>query len=312
MRGLMRRLRRLFTPSPRVEPAPPPWSRQRLLLVLGVLVVVAGVGLFGFGLAVYYAVSSHRHHSATGSSAPTGSTSTVTAAGARSPVAAPGTGSATVSNSASPAGRATGDVAAEDRLAGAAMPKATLIDAEPGAPISPKDPGQLRLPTGPKRDGLGVSTGFPHTPAGAVAAVASIDSAAFDTGTMAGVRAVIRAWAVPGGPTSSNWSGVTNMAEFFDAAGLSGGGSQSLSMVMTPVMGLIKGTVGTDFVVPCVDFELDATLNQTQRVAVADCERMVWTGGRWMIGAGAEPADPPSVWPDTDLALKVGYQDLGR
>lgn len=192
------------------------------------------------------------------------------------------------------------------------MPQATLTDAQPGAPISAKDPGELALPRSTKRDAVGVSVGFPHTPAGALAAMASIDSTAFNTGSMNGVRSVIRVWAVPGGPTTSNWSGVKGMAEFFDAAGLSGAGSQTLSMVMTPVMGLIKGTVGTDFVVPCINFELDATLNQTQRVAVADCERMVWTGGKWMIGAGAEPADPPSVWPDTDLAIKVGYQDLSR
>ena len=31
-----------------------------------------------------------------------------------------------------------------------------------------------------------------------------------------------------------------------------------------------------------------------------------------MIGAGAEPATPPSVWPDTDLAIAVGYRDLRK
>jgi hypothetical protein len=31
-----------------------------------------------------------------------------------------------------------------------------------------------------------------------------------------------------------------------------------------------------------------------------------------MIGAGAEPADPPSVWPGSDLALQVGYRELRR
>ena len=40
--------------------------------------------------------------------------------------------------------------------------------------------------------------------------------------------------------------------------------------------------------------------------------RMVWAGERWMIGPGAEPADPPSVWPSTDLARQVGYRDLRR
>jgi hypothetical protein len=100
------------------------------------------------------------------------------------------------------------------------------------------------------------------------------------------------------------------MAGFLDAAGLSGAGSPQLSLVVTPLMGLIKGSVGADFVIPCIDFEVDATLTQTQRVAVADCQRMIWHGHRWVIGPGAEPVEAPSVWPDTDTAVEVGYQDL--
>lgn len=92
--------------------------------------------------------------------------------------------------------------------------------------------------------------------------------------------------------------------------GTSGGGA--LAVVATPAMGLIKGTVGGDAVVACVDFEVDVTVNSTARGALADCQRMVWTGERWMIGPGTEPADPPSVWPSTDLARQVGYRDLRR
>jgi hypothetical protein len=100
------------------------------------------------------------------------------------------------------------------------------------------------------------------------------------------------------------------MASFLTAAGLSGGGSAQLALVVTPLMGLIKGTIGADFVVPCIDFQFDATLQATQHVASADCQRMVWQTDRWVIGPGAEPADPPSVWADTDTAIQVGYQDL--
>jgi hypothetical protein len=56
--------------------------------------------------------------------------------------------------------------------------------------------------------------------------------------------------------------------------------------------------------------QFDVTLASTQHVAEADCERMVWQGERWLIGPGAEPADPPSVWADTDTAIAVGYKDL--
>jgi hypothetical protein len=92
---------------------------------------------------------------------------------------------------------------------------------------------------------------------------------------------------------------------------LSGGRVPSpAQLVVTPVMGLIKGSVGPDYVIPCIDFEFDLTVVSTGRVAAADCERMVWTDGRWMIGAGPEPAQPPSVWPDTDAAIDAGYRDL--
>ena len=101
------------------------------------------------------------------------------------------------------------------------------------------------------------------------------------------------------------------MAGLLDAAGTSGGGG-GLAVVATPAMGLIKGTVVDDAVVVCVDFEVDVTVTSTARGALADCQRMVWTGKRWMIGPGAEPADPPSVWPSTDLARQVGYRDLRR
>ena len=47
-----------------------------------------------------------------------------------------------------------------------------------------------------------------------------------------------------------------------------------------------------------------------------DCQRMVWqpassrSGGRWLIGAGTEPAEAPAVWPGTDLSFAVGYSYL--
>jgi hypothetical protein len=75
-------------------------------------------------------------------------------------------------------------------------------------------------------------------------------------------------------------------------------------------MGLVKATDGADWVVVCVDFEVDATLAQTARVAVADCQQMAWVGNRWVIGPGAEPAPAPSIWPGTDAAIDAGYKEL--
>ena len=70
--------------------------------------------------------------------------------------------------------------------------------------------------------------------------------------------------------------------------------------------------VGLDFVIPCVDFMATITpVNSTvTRVAVADCQRMVWRGDRWWIGAGREPASPPSIWPGSRASYEAGYQWL--
>lgn len=264
------------------------WSRRKMLALLiaagatGVLLVV------GIKLAVVYAVHPARH---TAEQDTTSSVST--------------TGGGTSTS------RQTGS-ALDPRDALADKPMATVNeDASHPGPVSTSDPGTpIILPAATSIGPAQVPTGFPRTPQGAMAQLAAIDQTALQSGTLAGAREVIRTWALPGGPTANSWSGVRAMAEFFNAAGLSGGGNSRLAIVATPLMGLIKGSVGADFVLPCVDFEIDVTLQQTSRGAAADCQRMVWTGARWMIGPGSEPAPPPSVWPGTDTALAVGYRDL--
>ena len=261
-------------------PTAPVWGRGRLLAVLGGAVAAVLLLVAGLALAVYYAV-----HPADRSGG----------AGATPAVPAPpGPG---------------GVRARQDALAAAPMPSLGLAAALP-APVTTRSPGILVLPTAAGAGPAGVPTGFPRTPEGALAQLAALDRVALQSGTLDGVRAVIAGWAAPGGPTPQSWSGVAAMAAFLSAAGLSGGGSPQLAVVATPLMGLIKGQVGDDFVVPCVDFEVDATLQQTQRVAVAHCQRMVWRDRRWVIGPGAEPARAPAAWPDTEAALRVGYRDL--
>lgn len=197
----------------------------------------------------------------------------------------------------------------EDALAAAPMPSADPAAAQPG-PLSTREAGSLELPraggTGPAE----VPTGFPRTPEGALAQLAAIDMAAMQTGSVDDARRVISSWAAPGGPTSESWSGVKGMAELLSSAGLPGGGSPQLAIVVRPLMGLVKGTVGPGFAVVCADFEFTVTVAQTSRIAVADCQRMAWAGERWLIGPGAEPAPAPSVWPGTDAAIAAGYREL--
>lgn len=197
----------------------------------------------------------------------------------------------------------------QDALAAMPMPTADPDDALPG-PVSRQAAGVIELPRATADGPADVHTGFPRTPEGALAQLAAIDVTAMQTGSMDGVRRVIAEWAAPGGPTPETWSGVDGMASLLSAAGLSGAGSPQLAIVVRPVMGLIKGTVGPQFAVVCVNLEFTVTVEQTSRIAIADCQRMAWVGDRWVIGAGPEPAQAPSIWPGTDAAIAAGWRDL--
>ena len=279
------------------------WGREKLLAVLvGGVVVVALLGA-GLVLAVIDALPPSQDSSARSSAG-----SAAAPAGRLQPgvaTAGPGPGSGGIAVGGSTASDSL------DELADRPMPSVPESASHPMR-VSLADPGEpIVLPTADSSGPAGVATGFPQTPQGALAQLAAVDSAALGSASLLGARAVIAGWAMPGGPTPASWSGVRAIAGLLDAAGTSGG-SGGLAVVAIPAMGLIKGTVGTGAVVACVDFEVDVTLNSTARGALADCQRMVWAGERWMIGPGAEPADPPSVWPSTDLARQVGYRDLRR
>ncbi len=204
-----------------------------------------------------------------------------------------------------------------DRLAASPMPSADAALALP-AVLSTRDPGVIVLPAASGTGPVGISTGFPHTPQGALAQLVAVDVDVLNTTTLDHAREVIGSWAAPGGPTAQSWSAVKALALFHSAAGLSGGSAPGLAMRATPMMGLIKATDGPDWAVVCVDFELDATMARTARIAVADCQRMTWQadpvpgadGGRWVIAVGAEPAAAPSIWPGTDAAVDAGYRNL--
>ena len=277
----------VLSPLPAAD-RPVPWSRGTLLALLAAATVLALLVVAGLSLAIYYTLQ------------PQPGTA------ARSVNPEPSSPISTAAGTDPDPGRS-----AQDAIAARPMPTLALSDAQPGT-VSDRDPGTITLPPSTVTGPDGVATGFPRTPAGALAQLAAIDETALQSATLDGVRAVITDWALPGGPTPSTWSAVKAMADFLNAAGLSGGGSPQLALVVTPLMGLIKGTVGVDFVVPCIDFQVDATLTATAQVADADCQRMTWHIDRWMIGPGPEPAIPPSAWPDTDTAISVGYQDLRR
>lgn len=204
---------------------------------------------------------------------------------------------------------------AEDQLANKELPGAPLEAAQPGS-LSSGETGTLQIPAPTQVGEVGVATGFPHTPEGALAQLAAIDTTALSSASVQVAQDVISQWAAPEGPTSETWSGVQGLAGLLESAGLSSDAQNAITIGVEPQMGFIKGTVGDDFVVPCIDFIITATLTTTaapgqpQQVAVADCQRMVWQEDRWVIGPGEEPAPAPSLWPGSQASFDAGYQWL--
>jgi hypothetical protein len=276
----------MTTGDPRPRPAPVgSWGRAKVLALLAAGALMGLLLLIGLGLALHHGLD---------------------------PSPAPGKPASSVPPRGAAGGpRPSGGLARarRDDLAAAPMPPGSATDAQPSV-LSTRDPGSIVLPHATTAGPVGVPAGFAHTPAGALAQLAAIDKAALDSASLAGARAVIDHWAAAGGPTAATWSGVRAMADFLTAAGLSAGKAPDLALSATPLMGLVKASDGGDWVVACVDFEVDATLIRTARVAVADCQRMAWAGNRWVIGPGAEPAPAPSIWPGTDASIDAGYKEL--
>ena len=317
--------------------APTVWSRNKLLGMLTGVAAMVVLLVVGVVLAVVHALRPGGNPAGSLAGEPHGAVGTGTVQSVSGAGGDPQPGL-----SDSPADT----TAQRDQLARRPLPVVPESASHPSA-VSLADPGApWLLPAATSTGPAGVSTGFAQTPQGAMAQLAAIDTAALSSASLAGARAVITGWAAPGGPTTSSWSVIRAIAALLSETDLSGGTHQ-LAVLPTPLMGLIKGSLRANtagptgssgsggsgqpvFVVPCVDFELDVTVTSTARGAAADCQRMVWTtnsrdtadtggtggaggaGGRWLIGPGPEPAAGPSVWPDTDLAITVGYRDLRR
>jgi len=202
------------------------------------------------------------------------------------------------------------DGSARDRLANQPLVAADVAQAQPGT-LSTGRTGTLMIPAPTTVGAANVPSGFPHTPQGALAQLIAIDQSGIGPASVQTAQLVIDAWAAPGGPTAQTWSGVEAVVTLLSAAGLPADGSGGLQITVAPAMGFIKGSVGSDFVVPCIDFVITASMgSQPQRIAAADCQRMVWDGERWMIGPGEEPAEAPSLWPGTQDSYDAGYQWL--
>lgn len=179
--------------------------------------------------------------------------------------------------------------------------------AQPGA-LSRGSTGVIHIPQPRSLGEAQVPTGFPSSTEGALAQLIAIDRRAIESGSVVTAQDVIVAWAAPGGPTPDSWSSVAAVQSLLESAGLPGNGSTELAIRLEPAMGLVQDEKPT----VCVDFILSVTVRggAPARIAVADCQRMTWTGDRWVIASGDEAAATPSLWPGSQASYDAGYQWL--
>ena len=156
---------------------------------------------------------------------------------------------------------------------------------------------------------VGVPTGFPHTPEGAVAQLGAIEVRVVQAMSVPVAHQVHDTWALPGGATASGWAMTRNVQVFLTALGdQSDAVGDSVLVAATPAAGLVKGTDGPDWVLACVLLDVRADVVTHAEIGYGHCERMAWHEGRWMIAPGTPPASAPSVWPGSDLALRAGWR----
>ena len=255
-------------------PPGPGWGRRRLLGVLAATVALVAALLAGLGYLVVDAVHGHAEKA----TLPLGLVEAPTTARER-----------------------------RDAGAAAAMLAVDAAAARGGTPTAHvADP--LQVPPASAAGQAGVPAGFPHTPAGAVGQLAAIDTTVLTAMSMDTTRAVHQSWALPGAPSVGEWVMTQNVQAFLTAAGSAVTDTAPVPVAVAPVAGQVKGVDGPDWTVACVLLRVQVTLARTAAMAYGHCERMAWTGGRWQVAPGTQPAKAPSTWPGTDLARKAGWR----
>lgn len=194
-----------------------------------------------------------------------------------------------------------------DAIAADPMPAVPPQAATGGTPAA--DPGPtMSLPAPTTVGPADVPTGYPQSPPGAVAQLASITTSVLSVMSVGHARAVHQGWATPGAPPAQQWVMTANVAAFLTAAGVTGP-DPAVVVTAAPAAAQVKGVDGTDWVLACVLLDVQATVTAQARVGYGHCEQMQWdtATGRWVIGAGEQPARAPSTAPGTQEALDAGW-----
>lgn len=193
-----------------------------------------------------------------------------------------------------------------DEIAAAPMLSVAPADGRPGARMALDRPAVFLVPAPSGVGPVGVPAGFPHTPAGAVAQLGAILGTVWQRMDPPFTADVYAGWSAPGAPPVGGWVVLTRVRSFLQAAGLSRLEPGQV-VVVTPVGALVKGVDGPDWTLACVLVTIRARVRAQARIAYGHCERMVWTGGRWLIGPGAAPARAPGTWPGSEAMIRAGW-----
>lgn len=192
---------------------------------------------------------------------------------------------------------------------------AAMYPATPTAVIAPPFAIPASRGLGPE----GVPTGFPRTPAGAVAQLGAIGSRVFTTMSMPVVTSIYRDWAIPGGRGAGSWPLTADVQQFLSGAQATSTMPAGVTITAIPAGAIVKGTDSPDWVLACVLWQISETGGQPVSLGYGYCERMQWTpvpnalpgagpGGRWEIAPGTPAAPAPNTWPGTAIAAQAGWR----
>lgn len=184
------------------------------------------------------------------------------------------------------------------------MLQASASDLKP-APASLAQQGTLVVDPPTDTGKAHVSTGFPHSKAGAVAQLAAIEVATLIPMSIPNAKDVFTAWSEPGA-SFRNWE-LAAAIRSFQVASKAGDGDRDTVVTATPVGAQVKGSDGPDWVLACVQLDMTIKVAKEARFGYGHCSRMQWSGGRWLIGSGTPPTQAPSTWPGSQRSVDAGW-----
>ncbi len=205
----------------------------------------------------------------------------------------------------------SGDVRGDeyrDALAAEPMMSTRESDLSPQPPAA-EQAEVLEAPTSTATGDVDIATGFPHTPEGAVAQLMEISQRVVTSMSLEHARLVWESWAAdPEGFES--WGLTEAIGSFHQAAGTVEN-DPTVSVRVIPAGGQIKGTDGPGWVLSCVHLDVTISVARQTRFGYGHCDRMQWTGERWIIAAGEPPAVAPSTWPGSERSVEAGWLRWG-